>query len=52
MDAWKEGWMDYGGEMLNEVAGGRGLNKKLKKINFSLLPLPSAGVHFQIASVI
>ena len=28
MEVWKEGWMDYGGEMLNEVVGGRVLNKK------------------------
>lgn len=39
--------MDYGGVMLNEVVGGRVLNKKVKKVNFSLFPVPS-----QIFSVI
>lgn len=43
--------MKCGGEMLNEVGGGKVFNQKLKKINLSLLSVPS-GVHSQMFSTI
>lgn len=52
MDGWKEGWMKCGGEMLNEVEGGKVLNQKVKKIKLSLLSVPSAGVHSRMFSTI
>lgn len=52
MDGWKEGWMKCGGEMLNEVGGGKVFNQKVKKINLSLLSVPSPGVHSQMFSTI
>jgi len=43
--------MKCGGEMLNEVGGGKVFNQKVKKINLSLLSVPS-GVHSQMFSTI
>ena len=37
MDGRKEGWMKCGGEMLNEVEGGKVLNQKVKKIKVCLV---------------
>ena len=52
VDGRKEGWMKCGGEMLNEVEGGKVLNQKVKKIKLSLLSVPSPGVHSRMFSTI
>ena len=44
------GWMDKGVEMLNEVVGEIFLNKKVKKVHFSLLPIPFPRAQSTISS--